>query len=124
MAARCTCGFPRRSCSNIAIYPCYVALPAALPGLSGAVIMAISHAIGETMIVLMAAGLYANLTANLLEAVTTITVQIATLLTSDQDFDSAQALSVLALGLSLFAVTLCLNIVAIKVMQRYREQYE
>jgi phosphate transport system permease protein len=102
----------------------YVILPAALPGIVGAVLLAISYAIGETMIVLMAAGLYANLTANPLEAVTTITVQIATLLTGDQEFDSAKTLSAFALGLFLFVLTFCMNVVAILMTKRYREQYD
>ena len=79
-----------------------VILPAALPGIAGAVLLAVSRAIGETMIVVMAAGLAANLTANPLEAVTTVTVQIVTLLTGDQEFDSAKTLSAFALGLVLF----------------------
>jgi phosphate transport system permease protein len=86
--------------------------------------MAVSTAIGETMIVLMAAGLYANLTANPLEAVTTITVQIANLLTGDQQFDSAKTLSAFALGLFLFTITLLLNVIALKVTQHYREKYD
>ena len=101
-----------------------VVLPAALPGIVGAVLLAISRAIGETMIVVMAAGLSANLTANPLEAVTTVTVQIVTLLVGDQEFDSAKTLSAFALGLVLFLVTLLLNIVALHVVRRYREQYE
>jgi len=101
-----------------------VVLPAALPGIVGAVLLAISRAIGETMIVLMAAGLFANLTFNPLEAVTTVTVQIATLLTGDQRFDSAKTLSAFALGLVLFFATLALNLVALKVTQRYREKYD
>lgn len=101
-----------------------VVLPAALPGIVGAIIMAVSTAIGETMIVLMAAGLYANLTANPLEAVTTITVQIANLLTGDQQFDSAKTLSAFALGLFLFTITLILNVIALKVTQHYREKYD
>jgi phosphate transport system permease protein len=101
-----------------------VVLPAALPGIVGAIIMAVSTAIGETMIVLMAAGLYANLTANPLEAVTTITVQIANLLTGDQQFDSAKTLSAFALGLFLFTITLLLNVIALKVTQHYREKYD
>jgi len=102
----------------------HIVLPAALPGIIGAVLLAVSHAIGETMIVLMAAGLYANLTVNPLEAVTTITVQIATLLTGDQEFDSAKTLSAFALGLFLFVVTLILNIIALKITQHYHEKYD
>ena len=101
-----------------------VILPAALPGIVSALILAISRAIGETMIVVMAAGLAANLTANPLEAVTTVTVQIVTLLVGDQEFDSAKTLAAFALGLVLFFVTLILNIIALRVVQKYREQYE
>lgn len=101
-----------------------VVLPAALPGIVGAVLLAVSRAIGETMIVVMAAGLAANLTLNPFEAVTTVTVQIVTLLVGDQEFDSAKTLAAFALGLVLFLVTLALNVVALKVVRRYREQYE
>ncbi len=101
-----------------------VVLPAALPGIVGGVLLAASRAIGETMIVVMAAGLAANLTANPFEAVTTVTVQIVTLLVGDQEFDSAKTLSAFALGLMLFLTTLALNVVALKVVRRYREQYE
>jgi phosphate transport system permease protein len=101
-----------------------VILPAALPGIVGAVLLAASRAIGETMIVVMAAGLAANLTANPFQAVTTVTVQIVTLLVGDQEFDSAKTLAAFALGLVLFLVTLVLNIVALRVVRRYREQYE
>jgi len=101
-----------------------VVLPAALPGIMGGILLAASRAIGETMIVVMAAGLAANLTANPFEAVTTITVQILTLLTGDQEFDSAKTLSAFALGLMLFVTTLLLNIFALKIVKKYREQYE
>jgi phosphate transport system permease protein len=101
-----------------------VVLPAALPGIVGGVLLAVSRAIGETMIVVMAAGLSANLTANPLEAVTTVTVQIVTLLVGDQEFDSPKTLAAFALGLVLFLVTLTLNIIALHVVRRYREQYE
>jgi phosphate transport system permease protein len=101
-----------------------VILPAALPGIVGAFLLAISRAVGETMIVVMAAGQGANLTANPLESVTTITVQIVMLLTGDQEFDSAKTLSAFALGLVLFVFTLALNIIALRVVQRYREKYE
>ncbi|MFO1468147.1 MAG: phosphate ABC transporter permease subunit PstC [Steroidobacteraceae bacterium] len=101
-----------------------VVLPAALPGIVGGVLLAVSRAIGETMIVVMAAGLAANLTANPLEAVTTVTVQIVTLLVGDQEFDSPKTLAAFALGLVLFLVTLVLNIVALRVVRKYREQYE
>jgi phosphate transport system permease protein len=101
-----------------------VILPAALPGIVGGVLLAVSRAIGETMIVVMAAGLGSNLTANPLEAVTTVTVQIVTLLVGDQEFDSAKTLAAFALGLVLFVMTLCLNIVALHVVRKYREQYD
>ena len=101
-----------------------VVLPAALPGIVGAFLLAASRAIGETMIVVMAAGLSANLTINPLEAVTTVTVQIVTLLTGDQEFDSAKTLAAFALGLTLFIVTLILNIVALHIVRKYREQYD
>lgn len=101
-----------------------VLLPAALPGIVGGVLLAVSRAIGETMIVVMAAGLSAKLTANPLEAVTTITVQIVTLLVGDQEFDSPKTLAAFALGLVLFFVTLMLNVIALYVVRKYREQYE
>ncbi len=101
-----------------------VVLPAALPGIVGGVLLAISRAIGETMIVVMAAGLAANLTANPLKTVTTVTVQIVTLLVGDQEFDSAKTLAAFALGLLLFLVTLVLNVVALTVVRRYREKYD
>ncbi len=101
-----------------------VILPASLHGIVGAILLAVSRAIGETMIVVMAAGLSANLTANPLEAVTTVTVQIVTLLVGDQEFDSAKTLAAFALGLVLFLVTLALNIVALRVVRKYREEYD
>ncbi len=101
-----------------------VLIPAALPGIVGGILLAVSRAIGETMIVVMAAGLSAKLTANPLEAVTTITVQIVTLLVGDQEFDSPKTLAAFALGLVLFFVTLLLNVIALYVVRRYREQYE
>ena len=101
-----------------------VILPAALPGIVGGILLAVSRAIGETMIVVMAAGLAANLTANPLEAVTTVTVQIVTLLVGDQEFDSPKTLAAFGLGLTLFVVTLTLNIIALQVVRRFREQYD
>ena len=101
-----------------------VIFPAALPGIIGGILLAASRAIGETMIVVMAAGLAANLTANPLNSVTTVTVQIATLLVGDQEFDSAKTLSAFALGMLLFIVTLLLNVLALKIVRKYREQYD
>lgn len=101
-----------------------VIFPAALPGIVGGILLAVSRAIGETMIVVMAAGLAANLTANPLNAVTTVTVQIVTLLTGDQEFDSPKTLAAFALGLVLFFITLTLNMIALHVVKNYREQYE
>nr|WP_321398154.1 phosphate ABC transporter permease subunit PstC [uncultured Desulfobacter sp.] len=102
----------------------YVVLPAALPGIVGAVLLAVSRAIGETMIVVMAAGLSANMTANPLQAVTTVTVQIVTLLVGEQEFDNAKTLAAFALGLVLFVVTVILNVVALTVVRKYRRHYE
>jgi phosphate transport system permease protein len=101
-----------------------VVLPAAFPGIVSAFMLAISRAIGETMIVVMAAGLAANLTLNPLDAVTTITVQIKTILVGDQEFDSAKTLAAFALGFVLFFVTLVLNIIALIIVRRYKEQYD
>ncbi|MBT8053100.1 MAG: phosphate ABC transporter permease subunit PstC [Xanthomonadales bacterium] len=101
-----------------------VVFPAALPGIVGGVLLAMSRAIGETMIVVMAAGLSANLTANPLESVTTVTVQIVTLLTGDQEFDSPKTLAAFALGMALFAVTLVMNVIALRTVRKYREQYD
>ncbi len=101
-----------------------VIIPAALPGIVSGVLLAASRAIGETMIVVMAAGLTANLTFNPLEAVTTVTVQMVTLLTGDQEFDSAKTLAAFALGLGLFLTTLVLNIISLYIVRKYREQYE
>ena len=101
-----------------------VILPAALPGIAGALLLAVSRAIGETMIVVMAAGLAANLTANPLESVTTVTTQIVTILVGDQEFDSPKTLAAFALGLTLFFVTLILNFIALHIVRRYREQYD
>ena len=101
-----------------------VVFRAALPGIVGGVLLAVSRAIGETMIVVMAAGLAANLTANPLEAVTTVTVQSVTLLVGDQEFDSPKTLAAFALGLVLFVATLALNVLALHIVRKYREQYE
>lgn len=101
-----------------------VIIPAALPGIVGSILLAASRAIGETMIVVMAAGLSANLTANPLQSVTTVTVQIVTLLVGDQEFDSPKTLAAFALGLLLFVITLILNVIALYVVRRYREEYE
>jgi phosphate transport system permease protein len=101
-----------------------VLLPAALPGIVGGILLALSRAIGETMIVVMAAGLIATLTANPLDGVTTVTVQIVTLLIGDTEFDSPKTLAAFALGLVLFLVTLCLNVVALGIVRKYREKYD
>ncbi len=101
-----------------------VVFPAAMPGIVGGILLGVSRAIGETMIVVMAAGLSANLTINPLHAVTTVTVQIVTLLAGDQELESPVTLAAFALGLSLFVITLLLNVVALQVVRRYREQYE
>jgi phosphate transport system permease protein len=101
-----------------------VIIPAALPGIMGAILLAISRAIGETMIVTMAAGLEAKLTLNPFSSVTTVTTQIVTLIVGDQEFDSAKTLSAFALALTLFLITLLLNIIALNIVNKYREQYE
>jgi len=101
-----------------------VLLPAALPGIMGGVLLAASRAIGETMIVVMAAGIIASLTANPLEPVTTVTVQIVTLLIGDTEFDNPKTLAAFALGLVLFVVTLALNVLALHIVRKYRERYE
>ena len=101
-----------------------VVLPAAFPGLVGAFLLAISRAVGETMIVVMAAGVAANLTINPLEAVTTVTVQIVMLLTGDNEFDSVKTLSAFALGITLFVVTLLLNIAALHISRKLGQRYE
>ena len=101
-----------------------VILPAALPGIMGSFLLAISRAIGETMIVVMAASLRANLTFNPLEPATTITTQIVTALIGDVEFENPKTLVAFALGLSLFVMTLILNIIAITIVRKYREKYE
>lgn len=101
-----------------------VLLPAALPGIVAGVMLAISRAIGETMIVVMAAGASANLSANPFASMTTVTYQIVQMLTGDQEFNSPKTLSAFALGLVLFIVTLILNIIALRVVKRFREAYE
>lgn len=101
-----------------------VLIPAALPGIMGGILLAMSRAIGETMIVVMAAGLIATLTVNPLEAVTTVTVQIVSLLTGDTEFDNPKTLAAFALGLALFLITLCLNVLALHIVRKYREQYD
>lgn len=101
-----------------------VLIPAALPGIVAGIMLAVSRAIGETMIVVMAAGAMANLSANPFASMTTVTFQIVQLLTGDQEFDSAKTLSAFALGLVLFIVTLILNIIALRVVKRFREAYE
>jgi phosphate transport system permease protein len=101
-----------------------VLLPAALPGIMGGILLAVSRAIGETMIVVMAAGIIAYLTFNPFEPVTTVTVQIVTLLIGDVEFDNPKTLAAFALGLVLFLVTLLLNVIALRIVQKYREQYD
>jgi phosphate transport system permease protein len=101
-----------------------VVLPAAFPGLVGAFLLAISRAIGETMIVVMAAGVAANMTVNPLESVTTVTVQIVMLLTGDNEFDSVKTLSAFALGITLFVITLLLNVAALTASRRLGQRYE
>jgi phosphate transport system permease protein len=101
-----------------------VVLPAAMPGIIASTLLAISRAIGETMIVVMAAGLSAHLTFNPLQSVTTVTAQIVALLVGDQEFDSPKTLSAFALGLTLFLITFMLNAIALIVVKRYKERYE
>ena len=102
----------------------HIVLPAALPGIGGALLLGVSRAIGETMIVVMAAGLSAHLTVNPLQAVTTVTVQMVALLTGDQEFDSPKTLAAFALGLLLFIATLILNLIALMLVRRYQERYD
>ncbi|RMH49334.1 MAG: phosphate ABC transporter permease subunit PstC [Alphaproteobacteria bacterium] len=101
-----------------------VLFPAAIPGIVGGILLAVSRAIGETMIVVMAAGLIAKLTFNPLDSVTTVTVQIVTLLIGDTSFDNPKTLAAFALGLMLFLVTLGINIIALRVVRKYRELYD
>lgn len=101
-----------------------VVLPVALPGIAGAVLLAASRAVGETMIVVLAAGNTPQLTANPFEAVSTMTVTIVNQLTGDSDFAGPQSLVAFALGLTLFVITLALNGVALTIVRKYREQYE
>jgi phosphate transport system permease protein len=101
-----------------------VLVPAAIPGIMGGVLLGLSRAIGETMIVVMAAGLIATLTINPLDSVTTVTVQIVTMLIGDTAFDSPKTLAAFALGLMLFLVTLSLNVIALRIVQKFREQYD
>ena len=101
-----------------------VLLPAALPGIMGGVLLAVSRAVGETMIVVMAAGLTATLSLNPLDGVTTTTVQIVTLLIGDTEFDSPKTLAAFGLGLVLFVSTMALNIAALQTVKRYREKYD
>jgi phosphate transport system permease protein len=101
-----------------------VLFPAAIPGIVGGVLLAVSRAIGETMIVVMAAGLIAKMTVNPLDSVTTITVQIVTMLIGDVEFDNPKTLSAFALGLVLFVATLFLNVIALRIVRKYREIYD
>jgi phosphate transport system permease protein len=101
-----------------------VVFPAALPGIVGAILLAASRAIGETMIVVLGAGAIARFTANPFEALTTITTRIVSQLTGDGDFNSPETLVAFALGLSLFVITLGLNVLALAIVRKYREQYE
>ena len=101
-----------------------VIIPASFHGIVGSFLLAFSRAIGETMIVVMAAGLAANLTFNPLNAVTTVTTQIVTILVGDQEFESAKTLSAFALALMLIISTLVLNFFALQIVKRYREQYD
>lgn len=101
-----------------------VVLPAAFPGIMASALLGVSRALGETMIVVMAAGLRPNLTANPLEAMTTVTVRIVHALTGDHSFDSPETLSAFALGLVLFMVTLTLNLVSIVIIRKFRQSYE
>ncbi|MGL4440008.1 MAG: phosphate ABC transporter permease subunit PstC [Bosea sp. (in: a-proteobacteria)] len=101
-----------------------VLFPAAIPGIVGGILLAVSRAIGETMIVVMAAGIIAKLTINPLDSVTTVTLQIVTLLIGDTEFDNPKTLAAFALGSLLFVITLCINILALRIVRKYREQYD
>jgi phosphate transport system permease protein len=101
-----------------------VLFPAAIPGIVGGVLLAVSRAIGETMIVVMAAGIIAKLTINPLDTVTTVTVQIVTLLIGDTEFDNPKTLAAFALGMVLFVITLGINILALRIVRKYRELYD
>jgi phosphate transport system permease protein len=101
-----------------------ILFPAAIPGIVGGVLLAVSRAIGETMIVVMAAGIIATLTINPLDSVTTVTLQIVTLLIGDTEFDNPKTLAAFALGSLLFLITLCINIFALRIVRKYREQYD
>ncbi len=102
----------------------FIVLPAALPGIISAVLLGISRAIGETMIVVMAAGLRPNLSFNPLDDMTTVTVKIVEALTGDSSFDSPETLSAFALGLVLFVLTLLLNIVSVMMIRKFKEKYK
>lgn len=101
-----------------------VLFPAAIPGIAGGILLAVSRAIGETMIVVMAAGLMASMTVNPLDSVTTVTVQIVTLLIGDTSFDDPKTLAAFALGMLLFLLTLAINVLALRIVRRYREAYD
>ena len=101
-----------------------VVLPAALPGIVGSILLAVSRAVGETMIVVMASGLMANITLNPLDSTSTITAQIVTILIGDQQFGDPKTQAAFALGMSLFVLTLLLNLIALGVVKRFREKYE
>ena len=101
-----------------------VLFPAAIPGIVGGILLAVSRAIGETMIVVMAAGLIATMTINPLDSVTTVTVQIVTLLIGDTSFDNPKTLAAFALGMMLFLVTLVINVFALRIVRKYREAYD
>jgi phosphate transport system permease protein len=101
-----------------------ILFPAAIPGIVGGILLAVSRAIGETMIVVMAAGIIAKLTINPLDSVTTVTLQIVTLLIGDTEFDNPKTLAAFALGSLLFLITLCINILALRIVRKYREQYD